>query len=253
MMNRSTLLRWGGMGGLALQFFLSPAAVLEVQARPWQPSNWGLSQRIPQGLNNVPPPPPGSLGGTNPQINYPVTTPVGQVALGQGTRIQAAYGNADRIVVAPDETLPITLTVTENLVDTTGRVLIPAGSQVTGRLQPVAGGTQFVAETLTFQRTGQTIALNAQSGVINRQEEIRSGTNVGRILGGALIGAAAASAIDLVVGDGKVGIGTVLIGAALGAGTGWLTEQRSSTTVLVVNSQEDLDLTLAAPLWVPSP
>lgn len=77
MMNRSTLLRWGGMGGLALQFFLSPAAVLEVQARPWQPSNWGLSQRIPQGLNNVPPPPPGSLGGTNPQINYPVTTPVG--------------------------------------------------------------------------------------------------------------------------------------------------------------------------------
>lgn len=175
------------------------------------------------------------------------------MALGQGTRIQAAYGNADRIVVAPDETLPITLTVTENLVDTTGRVLIPAGSQVTGRLQPVAGGTQFVAETLTFQRTGQTIALNAQSGVINRQEEIRSGTNVGRILGGALIGAAAASAIDLVVGDGKVGIGTVLIGAALGAGTGWLTEQRSSTTVLVVNSQEDLDLTLAAPLWVPSP
>lgn len=240
-------IQWTVLGCLTLQFCLSPAFVLQAQAgwKPWNsPFNSQVSQSVP-----LPPPPPLPSSTPSPQAPSSNGTILTQVPA--GTRLQMTYTGADRIVVTPEETMPLTLTVTENLIAWNGQVLIPVNSQVQGRLQPASGGTQFVAERLIISGIAQPIPLTAKSTVITRQEEIRKGTNVGAILSGAAIGAAAASAIDLIVGDGKIGIGTILMGAAIGAGTGWWTKGRTYATVLVVNSQEDLDLTLDAAVLIP--
>lgn len=244
--NYRGMIQWTALGCLTLQFCLSPAFVLQAQAgwKPWQiPLNAQPSQTIAL------PPPPLPTNNTSPQAPPSNGTILTQVPA--GTRLQMAYTSADRVVVTPEETMPLTLTVMENLIAWNGQVLIPVNSQVQGRLQPTNGGTQFIAENLIISGIAQPIPLTAKSTVITRREEIRKGTNVGAILSGAAIGAAAASAIDLIVGDGKIGIGTILMGAAIGAGTGWWTKGRTYTTVLVVNSQEDLDLTLDAALLLP--
>jgi hypothetical protein len=170
-----------------------------------------------------------------------------------GTRIQAIYPDAERIVVTPDETMDLTLEVTETVRSATGVIVIPMGSQVEGRLEPRSGGTQFVAQRLILAGTGQTSDLDARSEVVTTTEEIREGTDTGAILRGAAIGAAAATAVDLIMGDGKIGLGTILVGATLGAGAGWALDGRKQATVLVVDAAEDLDLTLDSALVLATP
>jgi hypothetical protein len=57
----------------------------------------------------------------------------------------------------------------------------------------------------------------------------------------------------LIMGDGKIGLGTILVGATLGAGAGWALDGRKQATVLVVDAAEDLDLTLDSALVLATP
>lgn len=198
-----------------------------------------------------PPPPPNrstSTSSGNNRSGGPILVQANSTVVPGGTRLEAIYPAAERIVVTPDETMDLTLEVAESLRSFNGTVLIPAGSEIEGRLEPRNGGTQFVAETLILQNTGQQVPFDAISQVVTRTETIRRGTNTAAILQGAAIGAAAATVVDLIFGDNKIGLGTVLIGATLGAGTGWALDGRETATVLVVDSVEDLDLTLQSDL-----
>ena len=68
--------------------------------------------------------------------------------LNSGTSIPVKYLDAKKIVVSPKETAPLTLTVATDIKNNQGTLTIPAGSQVVGQLQPVDGGSEFVASQL---------------------------------------------------------------------------------------------------------
>lgn len=155
------------------------------------------------------------------------------------------YDEAEKIVVTPTETMPITLKVAANIRSRSGTILIPAGSEVVGELQPANGGSQFVAEELV--RYGIRQPIDATSQVITQTREINRGTNTGSILKGAAIGAAAATAISVLTGDNRAGILEILGGAGLGA-VGGVLLGRQKAEVVVINPDTDLNLTLRSSL-----
>ncbi|TVP68288.1 MAG: S-layer homology domain-containing protein, partial [Nodularia sp. (in: Bacteria)] len=122
------------------------------------------------------------------------------VTIPQGTAIPVKYDQAEKILVTKDETAPLTLVVDQNVVTQEGTVVIPAGSQVFGRLQPAQGGSQFVAERLRLTN-GQEYQINASSEVITKTETIRKGSNTGTIIRNTVLGAGAAAAVAAVTGD----------------------------------------------------
>jgi len=169
-----------------------------------------------------------------------------QVVIPSGTSIPVLYDKAEKIVVTPNETLPLTLRVPVNVRSRRGTVLIPAGSQILGRLQPTKGGTQFVAQELVISR-GRRQPINARSKVISQTQEIRQGSNTSSILKGAAIGGAAAAAIAVVTGDNAIATEEILGGAGLGA-LGGLLLGRKKVDVVVINPNTDLNLTLGSRL-----
>ncbi|MBE9142340.1 hypothetical protein [Planktothrix mougeotii] len=159
-----------------------------------------------------------------------------------GTVISVEYPEAEKIVVMPNETVPLTMTVAQNVVTSQGRVWIPAGAEIVGQLKPASGGSQFVANEVIIS-AGQRFRLDANSQVVTRTETIRKGASARSILGGAAIGAAAATAIGAIVGDNAIATEEVLGGAGLGAITGVFVGRRK-VDVVVVRPSEDLNLTL---------
>lgn len=169
-----------------------------------------------------------------------------RLAVPAGTMIPIRYDEAERIVVTPNETAPVTLTVAANIRSSAGTLLIPIGSKIEGELQPTDGGTQFVAETLIIRNSNRRLPIDATSDVITRTETIEKGTDVGNILKGAAIGAAAAAVISEIFGD--IDLGEVLAGGGLGALAGLLLGGRNQAEVVVVDPETDLDLTLESDL-----
>lgn len=168
-----------------------------------------------------------------------------QIAIPSGTSIPVRYEQGKKIVVTPKETMPLTLTVAANIVNRSGSVLIPAGSQVIGQLQPANGGSQFVARELVIDQ-GRGQPINATSRVIS-QTQVRRGVSTGSILKGAVVGAAAGAALGGLTGNRRIGAGEVLIGTGAGAAGGAVLG-RSRADVVVINPDTDLDLTLRSSL-----
>ncbi|HEY9646356.1 MAG TPA: twin-arginine translocation signal domain-containing protein [Chroococcidiopsis sp.] len=164
-----------------------------------------------------------------------------QVRVAAGTPILVRYQNAEKIVVLPDETSPITLTVAEDVRSPRGTVVIPAGSQIEGELRPSDGGTQFVAETVIFPESDRRLPISATSNVITETETINRRSNPD-FLKGAAIGAAAAAVLSEVLGD--IDFIEVLAGAGLGALASVFLRGRREVEVVVVYPDTDLNLTL---------
>lgn len=167
-----------------------------------------------------------------------------------GTVIPVSY-DKEKIVVAPNETAELTLTVAEDIVSRDGRtVIVPRGSEIVGQLRPATGGSQFVARELRISdNTSQSI--NASSRVVTTTQEVRRGPNARNILIGAAAGSGAAAAIAGLTGDRRINPLEVLIGTGAGAAGGLLLGQnRSSAKVVVIDPDSDLDLTLRSDLLV---
>lgn len=166
-----------------------------------------------------------------------------------GTQIPVSYDKADKIVLAPEETSQLTLTVTDDVFSRDGRtVVIPSGSKVEGQLQPDGRGTRFVARDLILPG-GRRQRINANSGLVTRTEEVRRGVNTTSILTGAAVGSAAATLISGITGDRRIRPLEVLAGTGVGS-LGGLLLGRNSARVLVVNPDSDLDLTLRSDVVV---
>ena len=134
-----------------------------------------------------------------------------------GTSIAVKYSAAQRIIVSPNETAPVSLTVAQDVRNNQGGVVIPAGSQVIGQLQPAQGGSQFVASQVIVN--GRQVALNASSTVITQTSDVRD-PNFGTILGGAALGTAASAVIQGVTGDKTITGQTTILGTVLGSAVG---------------------------------
>lgn len=134
-----------------------------------------------------------------------------------GTLIPVSYGAAPQIVVAPNETVALTVTVASDVRNTAGVVAIPAGSQVIGQLVPVNGGSQFVARTVII--SGQQYSINASSAVVQTKKNLRDVSLI-KTLGGAALGAGAAAIIGEVTGDRMQGAGNLILASSIGAAVG---------------------------------
>lgn len=167
-----------------------------------------------------------------------------------GTVIPVRYDKAEKIVLAKDETMDLTVLVSANLKDRTGRILIPYGSQIVGQIKPIGQnqGSQFVASQLVLTN-GKQLPISALSQVITRTETIKKGSDTGDILQGALIGAGAALVISAITGDRAIATEEILGGAGLGALGGWILGG-SSSEVISINPNTDLNVTLQSDLTI---
>lgn len=171
-----------------------------------------------------------------------------RVAIPAGTRIPVRYDEAEKVVLLPTETVPLTLVVAKNIRSSSNTLLIPAWSEVKGKLKPADGGSQFVAEEIVLT-DGTRLPMRASSRVVTTTQEVRRGANTGSILKGAAIGSAAAAVISGVTGNRKITLGKILIGGGAGA-VGGLLLGKKKADVVVVNPDEDLELTLDSSLVV---
>ncbi|HEY9611979.1 hypothetical protein [Allocoleopsis sp.] len=168
-----------------------------------------------------------------------------------GTAIKVQY-DKDKILLMPDERVPLTLTVAEDVIGNDRRVLIPRGSELKGELRPAYRGSQFVGKELTMYRDlGNTQVrpyyINATSNVVTRTEEVKKGANTTRILTGTAIGAGAAAALAALTGDRSISALEVLGGAGLGTIGGWLLN-RKTVKMVAVYPEQDLSVRLRSDL-----
>jgi hypothetical protein len=171
------------------------------------------------------------------------------VTIPSGTAIPVKYDRAQRILVTKDETAPLTLTVSQDIVTPRGTVVIPAGSEIVGELKPAQGGSQFVARQLVLTN-GQRYNISATSEVITKTEQIRKGTSASAIIKDAALGAAAAAAVAAVTGDRAIATEEVLGGVGIGALIG-LFFGRQTVDLIVINPNTDLQLTFNSDLQIP--
>ncbi|MBD2091927.1 hypothetical protein H6F67_18950 [Microcoleus sp. FACHB-1515] len=167
--------------------------------------------------------------------------PQEQVGLPTGTTIAVRYDEAERIIVTPEETAPVTLIVAQDVRSASGTVLIRSGSTIAGELRPDGDGTRFFAETLTPAGSTRSISIDATSGLITERETITRESNPD-FLRGAAIGAAAGAVIGEIFGS--IDFGEVLLGAGVGTLASVLLRGREEVEVVVVNPATDLTLTL---------
>ncbi|MEO0405861.1 MAG: hypothetical protein AAF289_00775 [Cyanobacteria bacterium P01_A01_bin.135] len=174
-----------------------------------------------------------------------------RATLSAGTPIDTLYEETDddgnrveRVVVLPDETAPLSLTVARDVRSTAGTVVIPAGSTIEGELRPLeddAVGTQFFSEEVTLPN-GERYDIDAISAPITRTEIITEESDRDFIKG-AVIGGAAAAVLAEILGD--IDILEVLGGAGLGAlGILIFGGGDEDVEVVVVEPEQDLDVAL---------
>ncbi|BAZ45020.1 S-layer domain-containing protein [Chondrocystis sp. NIES-4102] len=154
----------------------------------------------------------------------------------------------EKILVTPEETVPITLLVAADIKDNRRNVLIPYGSEIMGQIQPSddQSGSLFVAEEIVFP-DGTSQSLNAVSNVVTRTEKVKKGANGKDIIKGAAIGAAAATVLSEIFG--KIEALEVLGGAGAGAVAGILLGG-NEVELVSIDPNKDLNLTLETDLVI---
>jgi S-layer homology domain len=131
-----------------------------------------------------------------------------------GTEILVNYTAAKRVIVSSEESVPLTLTASEDVFDASDNLIIPAGSKIVGELQPRDGGSQFVAEELIVG--DRRLPIRATSDVITRTKSTKDPSLVA-LARNSVLGAAAAAGISGLVGNRTITAQKVIPGAALGA------------------------------------
>ena len=173
---------------------------------------------------------------------------IGPNTIPRGFTIPVEY-EKEKILVTPEETVPITLTVAANVRDSRRNTLIPFGSEIMGQIEPSddGSGSLFTAQELVFP-DGTTQFIDATSNVVTRRETIEEGASTGDILKGAAIGGAAATVLAEVFGD--IDVLEVLGGAGAGAVAGLLLGGGNKVELVSIDPNNDLDLTLQSDLAV---
>jgi len=171
------------------------------------------------------------------------------ISIPEGVTLPVTF-DKEKVVVTPDETSDLTLKVASDIIDNNRNILIPRGSELVGQLEPAdfrgEKGSQFVARELVFP-DGRKQNIDATSAVVTNKETIKRGASTGKILTDAAYGTAAASVISLITGNNKIETLEPIAGAAAGAIAGILL-RRKTVEVVVINPQNDLDVTLRSNL-----
>ncbi len=158
------------------------------------------------------------------------------ITLQAGTPVIAGY-EGEKVYIAPNERRDFDFKLRQAVKNSQGKTLLPYGSIVSGRFEPVPGGTRFLAKSISIN--GRSYPLSAQSKVINDVKDPRE-TGTGAIAGDAAIGALGGVILGGLTGDRVIATEEVLAGAAAGAAVGNVTAPQ----VVVLDANTDLQLTL---------
>jgi len=157
-----------------------------------------------------------------------------------GILIPVKHEEAEKILLAPDETMELTLIVSEDVVSRNGKRLIPGGSQISGELVPALDGIQFVSQEIVTPR-GKRVDIDASSQIVTETETVSRGVDADSVIEGALIGGAAAAIIAEITG--KIDVEEPIIGAVLGGIAGALLG-KNKVDLIAINPETDLALKL---------
>ncbi len=161
----------------------------------------------------------GQAAPSNPTFEVQVST------VAAGTLIPVVSTAPDRLLIAPNETRPVSMIVQNPIRNSRGDIVVPFGSRVDGRFEPAVGGSRFVADTVIIDN--QVFSLVAQSDVIADVKDPRQ-INTGQVAQDAAIGAAAGAILGLVTGDRAIATEEVLAAGVAGATIGNATAPRVS-------------------------
>jgi hypothetical protein len=172
---------------------------------------------------------------------------LGNNTIPEGFVIPMEY-EEEKILVTPEETVPITLLVAADIKDSRRNILIPYGSEIMGEIQPSddESGSFFMADKIVLP-DGTTKSIDAVSEVVTRRETVKENAKAGDILQGAAIGGTAAAILSEIFGD--IGALEVLGGTGVGALAGVLLG-KNEVELVSIDPNNDLDLTLMSSLTV---
>lgn len=182
---------------------------------------------------------------TEPYLVGQLFPPSERVVIPAGEVIPVRLEGAQKIIVTPEETAEVTLTVARDIRSNAGTILIREGSRIEGELRPTRNGTQFVAQELILAGSDRRLPIEATSDPITDTEIIDERTDPD-ILKGALIGAAAGAVLSEIFGD--IDFIEVLAGAGVGVLAELLLRGREEVEVVVIEPDTDLDLILESDL-----
>lgn len=180
----------------------------------------------------------GNLGSS--PIGQNPTTPTFDIrvsTVAAGTVIPVVTTAPDRLLIAPNETRPLSLIVRDPIRNAQGDIVIPFGSRIDGRFEPAAGGTRFVGESVIIDN--QVFSMLAQSDVIHDVKDPRH-TSTGQVVQDAAIGAAAGAILGLVTGDSVIATEELLAAGVAGAAIGNVTAPRVS----IIDPNQPFDIRL---------
>jgi hypothetical protein len=174
------------------------------------------------------------------------------VTIPSGASLPVRY-DKDKIVIKPGESKSITLRIANDIIDRNRNVLIPAGTKVEGKLEPVnldsysrdrdnQQGVRFIAQELVFSN-GRRQSINASSRTITETQRVTQNPSTGQILTDAAIGGGAGVLGSLITGDRRVNDIKPVIGAGAGAAASVLLRKKE-VDAFVIRPNQDLRLTL---------
>jgi S-layer homology domain len=165
------------------------------------------------------------------------------IARGTVLPVRFSGGNDVKLILTPVDTLQTNFEVTKTIVNSGGQTLIPEGSQIQGRFQPVSingttQGTQYFADKITINGTAYTINATSDPLLPTAPQSVSTGS-----LQGGLATAAAQALLGSVLG-GKANLGSILGGVLGNANAPAPASQPSNVIVvepskLVIRMQSD--------------
>nr|WP_290226697.1 S-layer homology domain-containing protein [Trichocoleus desertorum] len=192
--------------------------------------------------------------GTTPTGQTPVSnTPAAQnpeLRIAQGTKVNVKYEASDKVVVAPGESINMTLVTASDVKNSQGKVLIPVNSRLEGQLIPRYSGstflgTQFVAQRLLVgNQTYNSPNITSPLVTAKAPEEVKR-----QSLEDAAITAAARTVADTVLGR-SVKPADILTTILTGRTPGTTTPTNTQNQLVIIDPETDLPLTFGSDFYL---
>ncbi|HEY9862165.1 MAG TPA: hypothetical protein V6D16_21905, partial [Candidatus Obscuribacterales bacterium] len=188
-------------------------------------------------------------GGQTPVGNTPATQNP-ELRVAQGTKVNVRYEPSDKVVVAPGESINMTLVTASDVKNSQGKVLIPANSRLEGQLIPRYSGstflgTQFVAQRLLVgNQTYNSPNITSPLVTAKAPEEVKR-----QSLEDAAITAAARTVADTVLGR-SVKPADILTTILTGRTPGTTPTTNTQNQLVIIDPETDLPLTFGSDFYL---
>ena len=191
-----------------------------------------------------------STGGQTSGTDTQTTTQNPELRVAKGTKVNVKYEASDKVVVAPGESINMTVLTANDIKNSQGKILVPANSRIEGQLIPRYSGstflgTQFVAQRLLVGSQSYN-NLNVTSPLVTAKapEEVKP-----QSLEDAAITAAARTVANTVLGK-PVKPTDILTTILTGRVPGTTTTTNTQNQLVIIDPEADLPLTFGSDFYL---